>query len=186
MNETKFCIHFTKLNNETDDWISGELTTCYIPSEVMNELAKLEIIQCFMEICNGAIISHETYSVGYANTSNKFICLYLNNQLVRDMLIFILRDKLLLLLNENISFDLKFKTSSIIKSFIHFIEDTKKYNVVLFDWSIYKNAYMKYGYEPWKIEEVMNQSYEELDNNILKSSLDDIFNNVEGENNNEN
>lgn len=186
MNETKFCIYFTKLNNETDDWISVELTTCYISSELMNELVKLEIIQCFMEISNGAIISHETYSVGYVNISNKFICLYLNNQLIKDMLIFILRDKLLLLLNENISFDLKFKTSSIIKSFIHFIEDTKKYNVVLFDWSIYKNAYMKYAYEPWKIAEAMNQSYEELDNNILKSSLDDIFNNVEGENNNEN
>ena len=186
MNETKFYIHFTKLNDETDDWISGNVTICHIPSEVMNELVKLEIIQCFMEICNGAIISRETYSVGYLNASNKFICLYLNNQLVKDMLIFILRDKLLLLLNENISFDLKFKTSSIIKSFIHFIEVTKKYNVVLFDWSIYKNAYMKYGYEPWKIEEVMNQSYEELDNNILRSSLDDIFNNVEGENNDEN
>lgn len=186
MNETKFCIYFTKLNNETDDWISGNVTTCHIPSEVMNELVKLEIVKCFMEICNGAIISHETYSVGYVNFSNKFICLYLNNQLIKDMLIFILRDKLLLLLNENISFDLKFKTSSIIKSFIHFIEDAKKYNAVLFDWSIYKNAYMKYAYEPWKIAEAMNQSYEELDNNILKSSLDDIFNNVEGENNNEN
>ena len=76
MNETKFCIYFTKLNNETDDWISVELTTCYISSELMNELVKLEIIQCFMEICNGAIISNETYSVGYASSSNKFICLY--------------------------------------------------------------------------------------------------------------
>ena len=58
MNEIEFYIHFTKLNDETDNWISGDVITCHIPSEVMNELVKLEIIQCFIDICNGAIISH--------------------------------------------------------------------------------------------------------------------------------